>query len=359
MKVLLCQPGASYATEDVYRGLLAAMRRAGLEVITYQLDGRIEHAGAWLRLAWRRKRQLDPGAPKPTPADVQYQASVGMIERALRHMPDWIIIVSAMYFHPDVIVMLKRAGFKLGIVFTESPYDDARQVRLAPWADVVWTHERGSLERFRQAQPHSYYLRHAIDPERHRPGPAPAGTPAHDVVFVGTGFGERCEALAAVDWEGVDLGLYGTWSLLGSRSKLRRYVRGGVMDNAVAVDLYRAAAIGLNLHRTSMGFGRDAPRTMRGQSVNPRALELAACGVFTISDYRPEVDELFGDLVPTFSDPEELGEIARAWLADVDGRRRIARHLPDAVRAETFDARVEQMLADIARSVSRPALAGT
>lgn len=349
MRVLCIHPGASYSTADVYNGIVDALSRHGVEIIRYALDARIYHAGSWLELAYRRKKKIAPDTPKPTSADVQYHASLGAIERALRFQPDWVIVVSAMYFHPDIIAMLKRAGLRVGVVFTESPYDDLKQAKVAAWVDAVWTHERASLPYLRMHNPNTFYLRHAIDPGRHSPNiPVPASTPAHDVVFVGTGFQERCDVLAAVDWEGIDLGLYGTWSLLGSRSKLRRYVRGEPMDNRYAVQLYRAAKIGLNLHRTSLGFGRDAEHTDVGESVNPRALELAACGVFTISDYRPEMDDIFGELVPTFTDPSDLGDMVRSYLERDRERQRIARLLPDAVAGETFDVRVEQMLDGLA-----------
>src|SRR4030095_6053999 len=119
--------------------------------------------------------------------------------------------------------MVRGARLRTAVLFTESPYEDEAQCRVAALVDVVWTNERTS------AQPlGAGYLRHAYDPARH---PPTAGldydVPAHDVVFVGTGFEERIEQLAAVDWRGIDLGLYGEWSLLGSRSKLRQFVRAG------------------------------------------------------------------------------------------------------------------------------------
>ena len=166
---------------------------------------------------------------------------------------------------------------------------------------------------------------------------------AHDVVLVGTGWRERIEMLGAVDWDGIDLGLYGNWQLLGSRNRLRRYVRGGEMPNGRAVELYRKAKIGLNLYRRRMAAGHDALLPM--ESMNPRAVELAACGVFTLSDYRAEAAEVFGDAVPMFSTPAELEGLVRYYLARAsdDERRDLAASLPGLVADRTFAARAEQL----------------
>lgn len=347
MRILLVHPGARISISDVYDGLADAFHAAGVEVVTYALDGRLEVAAHYLKLAWRRVGRANGMSP-PTDADVAYLASSGILERALRHQVDWTLIVSGMYICPDFLVLMRRARQPVALLLTESPYDDELQARLLPFVECAWTNERGSVEYLRRFNSDVYYLPHAYDPAKHYPalsGPEDEpDVPAHDVVFVGTGFQERIELLEAVDWSGVDLGLYGTWTMLGSRSKLRRYVRGGPVPNRVAAALYRRAKVGLNLYRTSRGFGKRAPRIECAESLNPRALELAACGVFTLSDYRAEVAEVFGELVPTFRSPEELGRLVRRWLADDEGRRAIAARLPAAVEGRTFDAMAEQVI---------------
>jgi glycosyltransferase involved in cell wall biosynthesis len=130
---------------------------------------------------------------------------------------------------------------------------------------------------------------------------------------------------------------------------LRRYVRGGQITNQTTTALYRNAKIGLNLYRSSMGWGKDAERLPAGyaESCNPRAYELAATGCFAVSEYRPEVPEVFGDLVPTFRTPDELAAQVARWLADDAGRARVREALPAQVRPQSWDARVDQMLANM------------
>lgn len=340
MRFLVVDPGASMSTADVAIGLRAGLRKLGHEIYEYALDARIERSGAYLNYCWRRGGRT---LPQPTTADILYHAGEELVARALRVMPDLVLVVSAMYLHPDVVVLLRRAGLRTGILFTESPYDDAQQQRLLPYADVAWTNERTS------AVGDVRYLPHAWNPELHTPtAPLPAeDVPRHQVVFVGIGFQERIDLLAAVDWSGIDLGLYGSWELLGSRHHLRQYVRGSYVSNAYAAELYRHADVGLNLYRTSRGFGRTAPHVHTGESLNPRAYELAAVGCFTISDYRAEVPEVFGDLVPTFRGHEELRPLLDAWLADPAGRADVRAALPKAVAGHTWLARARQIEADL------------
>lgn len=332
------------------------MKRQGIEVIDYNLDHRILASGGWFGYLYKRRKKAGFDVRRPGPGDILFHACQDMLGRALVHEVDWVIVVSGMYMHPDWMTIMQRAGIKLGVILTESPYDDQRQGPFIQRCDVAWTNERSSVDFLRMYNPNVFYLPHAHDPARHfpfRPGIEVGPTPAHDVVFVGTGFQERIEVLSAVNWDGIDFGLYGEWSLLGSRSKLRQQIKGGPVENQYATLLYKRAKICLNLHRMSIGFGSKALRITDAESLNPRAIELAACGVFTISDYRPEIEEVFGGLVPTFSTPTELEDAIRYYLAHDEERARIAAALPHAVGGMTFDERVDQIMADLER-ISRP-----
>lgn len=342
MKVLLCNPGADSSTIDVFNGLLRGLEQQGHEVIQYHLSGHVDSMGAWLNWQWRRAGKPEP---RPNHADVIYLASTPILERVLRFLPDWVVLTSVMYMHPDVLLMLKRLGCNVAYVFTESPYDLAHELARAPLATAVFTNERSVVETFRGANLQSYYLPAAYDPEMHAPGDLHPDIPRHDVVLVATGFQERIDTLAAIDWDGIDLGLYGTWNLMGSRSKLRQYVRSTQpIPNRAATMLYRAAKIGLNLYRTSIGYGHNTPKIVSADSMNPRAYELAAAGIFQVSDYRTEIDETFGSSVPTFRTPKELGDIVRLALADEGWRIRMADEARQKIRRHTWGARVMTMI---------------
>jgi len=327
------------------------MERAGVHLYHYALDSRLDLANSWLRIAYDNRSKKEPDCPRPTEADIIYHASLGVLERALRFEVDWALVVSGMWFHPDAMVMLRRAGIKVAFLYTEGPYSDARALPFAECADAVWVNELACLPTFRARNPNTYYWQHAIDPAKHHPGPGPADETAlsHDVVFVGTGFIERCETLGAVDWSGIDFGLYGTWDLLGSRHRLRKHLRARVVDNAHTAALYRRARVGLNLHRTSVEFGRDVEHVTGAESMGPRCYELAATGCFFVTDYRREVSDVFGDVVPTFATAGELEELLRYYLAHDEERRERAGHLPALAAPHTFDARVAEMMEVLGR----------
>ena len=343
MKILLSDSGAGWSTYDVYRGVLHAMRRAGVEVFNYSLNGRIQREKQYLDWLWEQNGRV---GPKATNTEWLFKASVGALERALFNDVDWVVFVSGMYVSAEVLVMLRRAHIKTAILFTESPNDDEDQIRWGQLVDLCWVNDKGSEIAFRNAGIENvHYYQHAYDPELHFPGrPVNPGVAGHDVVFVGTGWIERVNLFEATDWSGIDFGLYGTWELMLPDSPCYKFLRPNIVKNEVTADLYRKAKIGINLHRTSIGFGNEPGHIETAYSINPRCYELAACGAFFISDYRPELADVFGALVPTFKTPEELRETITYYLEHEGERQEIARELPKRVAGHTFDARVKQMM---------------
>lgn len=349
MKVLLFGPGASWATADVEAGLRYGLLAHGVEVIDFPLDVRMRKVSASLNFLARKVKKRHPDSPKPTVADLVYLSGIEALPLALRHQVDAVVVVSGMYLHPDVADLMKRAGLRVTVLFTESPYDLAREIPMAARVDACWTNERSVVRDFEAVTSSVGYAPHGWHPERHAPGArrGDADVPAHDVVFVGTVFPERLRLLESIDWSGIDLGLYGHWKGLPSRHRLRRYVRGaGPIENTVAAALYRRSKIGLNLYRQTTMWGQT-PQIARAESLNPRAYELARCGVFHLSEFRAEVPEVFGDLVPTFRTPAEAEALIRAWLADDVKRARVAAELPAAVAECSWADRAAGIIDDL------------
>lgn len=349
MKMLMVGGWASFAIWDIQEGYRTALKQMGVDVGMYLLDKRLSFAKRYLAMEWRTigKRM---GLPKWTGEDEVQLACEEIPRRAGRYQPDWTMFVAGRHVDPDTLIALKNDRHKTALLSTENPYDDGYVAWLAQWFDVVFVNERTSAEKIQKVCPKTkvHYLRHAYDPAKHHPG-AGAGhedeIPAHEVLFVGTDFPERLRTLAAVDWRGIDLALYGQWSVGKQSSRVRPYIKGGLVQNTGAVALYNRAKINLNLYRTLMGFDRKAEQHVYGaESLNPRALELAACGAFTISDFRPEVKELFGDAVPLFDSPEELGDLCRYYLGHEDERQAMASRLPGLVAGQTYEARAREML---------------
>lgn len=349
LKILLVHPGASWSTADVEAGLRFGLEEHGVHVIPYRLDTRIAHTSRFMHMVSRLNRRKQKDAKIPNFADCLYQASAGVIERALRYQVNVVFLVSAMYFHPDILVLLKRAGLRVVILFTESPYDLENELLMAQLADGCWTMERSCVSEFQRAQPNSGYLPHAWHPKRHRPEAqeGDADVPSHDVVFVGSSFRERLAWFRSIDWTGIDLGLYGLWDLADDEPLKTHLKIADAISNDFTAALYRRAKIGLNLYRKSQGFGEKAPFILHAESMNPRGYELAACGAFHLSDYRAEVVERFNGHVPTFRTSDEAVVLIRQWLNDNDGRKRIAADLPVLVEGSSWTDRAATVLSDL------------
>jgi hypothetical protein len=146
MRLLLIDPGATFSTFDVFTGAVAGLRALGHTVIEYRFSRRIDVMARALEETWKMRYDLGAREPKPNAADAALWTSELAVTWALRHSPvDMVIVVSGMFWHPDAFVLLKRAGFKTGLLFTESPYAMRDESRVAGLVDMVWTNERTSV----------------------------------------------------------------------------------------------------------------------------------------------------------------------------------------------------------------------
>jgi spore maturation protein CgeB len=353
MRILVCSPGSTISTSDVFEGVVTGLAAAGCEVITYSLHGRLRPADKSLHAQWRVARKRNPDFPRPTVADISYQSTLPIFEKLYRFEPEVVLFVSGVLVIAETFRMIRKRH-TVGVLLTESPYLMPHEQRLVQEVDIAWTNERAALAGLRIAQPCTQYLPHAWLPGRHdQPLERLPEMPAHDVVFVGTGFQERIDLLERVDWTGIDLGLYGNWQTLGDDSPLRPFVHLGPITNEHTTALYRRAKIGLNLYRTTTDG--SAQLTLPAESLNPRAYELAACGVCSLSTPRAEVTEKFGAFVPTFRTATELTALLQMLLVDDEQRVAMARQLPALVAEETWLARGRQLLADLQRLRMRAA----
>jgi hypothetical protein len=350
MRVLTIHPGSQTSTGDVYRGLVAGLKAHGVTPIEFDLHGRLVYSSKLLHIAWRHKRKKEPDLAPPTLADCCYHACLGIFEKLLRFKIDAAIVVSGVLVPAETLSLL-RNQVPVGMLLTESPYLEAHEQALTRLAHVVWTNERSIVPDLRAIQPRAHYLPHAWLPGVH--DQAGEDVPAHDVVFVGTGFSERVELLEGVDWTGIDLGLYGNWPVK-DESPLKPFVRSREVPNSRTVALYRRAKVGLNIYRTTAGINMDGRggQIEHAESLNPRAYELAATGAFHLSTPRQEVQERFGPTVPVFETSAELSRLLWYWLAHEDERKAVAARLPALVAEDTWIARGGQVLHQMRDAVS-------
>jgi spore maturation protein CgeB len=320
MKILFVHSAAEWATFDVAMGYREALARLGHEIVyDYRLYQRFKYHGAALG------EDLSQNA-----ALLARVSSETIVCEALRHKPDLVLIISGLSVHPDALLMLKDCRIPAAVIFTESPYHDEDQ---RYFSDVYpemqcFTNDSLSADAFGWT-----HLPPAFNPAVHRPVAAEPDDVC-DVLIVGTGWEERQRMLEAIDWTGIDLRIRGLWTGITHGSPLAPYYREGCIDNALVPAMYASARICLNQHRAHP----------KARSVNPRAVEIPACGGFQISDRRPELTGLFGEAVPTFRSADELEGLIRYYLAHDDERLRLAAAAHELVQSETFDQRAQVLM---------------
>lgn len=323
MKILFVHPAAVMSISDVSRGYRAALERRGHTIADYQLRARYEY-----HIRAIPKEMADNATL------LSRQACETILNEAMYHEVDYVLIISGLNVHPIALWLLGKVGIPAAVILTESPYDDQDQ---KTWTDLthvnstvdltVFTNDRHSAEVYGWN-----FLPPSFDANIHHPVELDSQEEC-DVLMVGTGWADRQAVLEAVDWTGINLVLYGVWPSITQDSPLFDFYRPLIVNNEHTPKMYCSAKVNLNIHRKS-----DVAKTP-----GPRTYELAACGAFQISDARQDIVEMFGDSIPTFETPQELGALIRKYLADEPARKLCAARALDIVCREDFDARAAKL----------------
>jgi spore maturation protein CgeB len=112
------------------------------------------------------------------------------------------------------------------------------------------------------------------------------------------------------------------------------------------VRIFNGARINLNLHSSTFHESVNP----NGDFVNPRTLEIAACGAFQLVDRREELHEMFklGEELVDFESMEELKEKISYYLSHEEERKAIAaRGQARALKEHTMEHRMQEMLIHI------------
>lgn len=336
MRVLVVQPGPEFSVQDVYTGWVEALRELGQHVIEYDLATRLTfYDNIFVRL----ENIVMEGQPGVTfrkalsdPNQVAELAINGLYAALYRTRPDVVIFISAFFATPESLELVRNSGSRVVIVHTESPYEDDRQIKLAPHADINLLNDPFNIEKFAEVS-FVRYVPHAYRPSIHHPGTPHKGYES-DFAFVGTGLKSRIEFMEKMDFQNIDVLLAGYWESLSDDSPLRKYVCHDFeecFDNEDAARVYRSSKISMNIYR------REAERTEleQGMAMGPREVEMAACGLFFLRDSRPEGDEVL-PMLPIFKTPEEATDMLHWWLQHPARRAELANEARIAIADRTF-----------------------
>lgn len=349
LRILIAHPGPSYSVADVFNGWNEALGDLGLQRFIFNLDDRlafydstyIQHAEGVMRKAL-------------TPEQAAEAAINGLAAGLFKIHPHILLSISNFFYDTDMLDMARRHGTKVVLLHTESPYEDGRQLELAPHADLNLINDPTNLERFRELAP-TIYIPHAYRPTVHFPGKAVPEL-ACDFGFVGTSFPSRIAFFEAMGLDKLmiaegdtirplEVVLGGNWGRLSDDSPLNKYLAHDkeiCMNNSEAAELYRSAKVGINFYRREAEAGHKGT----GWACGPREIEMAACGMFFLRDSRPESDELFPTL-PTFLGPQDATDQLKWWLTGSRQRERAADAARAAVAERTFTNNAKAMLKEL------------
>jgi spore maturation protein CgeB len=341
VKILLIHSGHSHSTKEVSVGLQRGLEANGVDVVPWELD-KVQKVLHSLRHAGELVGFIPEDEREQMSRTITNLASADAVTLALMHDVDAVVVVYGLLFPAARVVALKKLGVPVVCFGTEAPYI-RKELEAAPFYDVWFTNERRSVDLFRAYGANAYYLPTAYDPTCHAPGPAKPEYRA-DAVFIGGAYPERKRMLDGAQWDGIDLRWLGT--LKESNDPFA-----GIVPNSEAIEWYRSSTISLNFHRTTGDFwqGEQIDPSM-AESLGPRAYEVPACGGFLLTDWRPEVDDVFGDSAAVFErgNPDDLIKQVKYWLNHPDQREATARAQHEAVRPHSYVARAAKLLEIIA-----------
>ncbi len=335
MKALVVHPGPSFSVADVHNGIVKGLQQCGVDVASLNLDDRLDFfvAAEVLRGKIRRRAFERDEAVR--------LAARTILADLYQFWPDIVIFTMGAFIPPEMWAILTRRPHHTVAWFTESPYEDDRQLRVARYVDTAIVNDPANIQDYRQVNPRTWYMPHSYDPELHHPGLASPSLVC-DFGWVGTAFPSRIDFFKQVDWSGLTVKLAGAWWQLDGRSKLARYLitpKNECFGNVDAVRLYRSSKLSANLYRKEA----SQEGLEHGWAVGPREVELAACETFFLREPRGEGDELFPD-APTFDTPAEFGDQVRWWAAHDDERTKVARLNREAIADRTFKNTAARLL---------------
>lgn len=332
MRWLVAAPGPYFSVQDVYTGWVEALREIGETVVEFPTGDLVTfYDGAHIKVKRRYRKMLDEDA-------VRRMVTSRLAGALYAVRPQVLLSVSSFFCDTNLLDMARAQGTRVVLLHTESPYEEGRQLALAPHADLNLLNDPTNLDQY-EGLASTMYVPHAYRPKLHHPGTRPQTT---DLGFVGTGYPSRQEFFAEMDLDGLSVELAGNWMQLPEDSPLRAHVPHdiqGCYDNDEAADLYRRTRVGLNLYRREA----ESEELMRGWSMGPREVEMAACGLFFLRDPRPEGDEVL-DMLPTFYGPGEASDLLRYFLDHDAERESLASKARAAVADRTFQAHAARLL---------------
>jgi hypothetical protein len=334
MRALVVNPGPNFSVADVARGWARGLADLGVQVRTFELDKLLDY----FAYAYTDRNGEIVKAHTETEA---IQLAAGQIKAACYDWwPDLVIVVSGFFMYPQLVDIMRDRHRHVVLLCTESPYEDEAQLQKAAWYDGVILNDPTNLDAFAEVcDGPALYAPHAYDPAVHYRAPAKRHA---DVSWIGTCYPSRAAFLEQVDWSGLDVSFGGNFK--DAPESLLRFVGHEpeeCVDNDVTAEVYRGSLASFNIYRAETNG--QLSDSADGWAMGPREVEMARCGLWFARQSRPESDEVF-PMLPTFSDPQELGDQLRWAIANPEARMMAVERAFAAVEDRTFPNNARALL---------------
>lgn len=359
-RILIVHPGPDFSVADVYRGWEKALRKLGHTVLTYNTNDRLTFYGH-VRMPDHDTAKCEecgqPSTHQALDADgIMTLGMDGLYKELYVFWPDVVFFVSAFYMTAPMLQVIRTRRHKIVMLHTESPYQDDEQMVRGDFADLNLLNDPANIEAWKALEVPVAYMPHAYDPDVHFPNWK--RDREIDFSFIGTLFRTRAEFFSQMDFTGIDAAFGGSgwdlalndWPYLVTRvvdkekgHRLVDYLAHPLdfcVGNDETADVYRKTKVGINFYRRE-----GEASQVQGWAMGPREVEMAACGLFFLRDPRPESDEVFGHILPSFDSPEEASDLMRSWVMQEDRRERAAERAYEAIAHRTFDNNARKAVA--------------
>ncbi|HGE5778931.1 MULTISPECIES: CgeB family protein [Bacillus] len=266
--------------------------------------------------------------------------------------PDLVLVFSGFKLPYYQVEMLKSIGIKTAVWMTDDPYVIDQSKKIAPYYDFVFTQEINCISFYKSIGCQNvYHLPLAADPNVFYPKDVDEKYKT-DILFIGVAFSNRVKIfdeiagylaskntlISGVGWKSLK-----NYHLLQQRINANHW-----LSPEETANYYNGAKVVLNLHRShdDLTINKNSEK-IEALSLNPRTFEISACGVFQLTDIRPDLSEFYkpGYDIDTYHTPKELIEKIEYYLENEQERKMIASRALNRVQNEhTFSHRILELL---------------
>ena len=322
MRILIAGEDQVWAIE---RSLRTALADVGVTATVFDW---------WSAGAPLRNRAM---AKRPLWSAVARRANRALLSAAVEH--DAVLIVKGLLIDAETVAALRAGGGRPVVCFNpDNPWKPVPAchspvaIAAMPEYDAYLTWTAGLVSRLYSAGCRRVeVLRFAWDPALHPFVPDQAET--HEVAFVGNWSEHRQRWIEALG--DFPLTLYGhEWA---------KRLRGGRRPNiAVRRDMPFGDAFAREIRFAKIALNLFDPWKCPG--TNMRTFEIPGVGGVMLSTWTDDVDEIFGDAVPTFRTRSELRDQLELLLADARTRERVRTRSHAIAENHTFSDRAHALL---------------